>query len=241
MYIVVSLPCREDTADTAIAQPNTEEVPPIMCNYAQRVQLILGAGIVASTLVGFKKIEEKPETVTEKTVIKSDVNYEFSRSVGLGRIVKKQDGKDGSVTRVYRVVKKDGKTAKELIREERIEAVDTLYHLGKGGYNPSRGSFKKVRTLTMRASAYEPGPGSNGKWAFTTTLGVKPRYGIVAVDPKMIKLGSLLFVEGYGFAYAADTGGAIKRDRIDLCFSSERECQRFGRKKVTVHVLSNGK
>jgi 3D (Asp-Asp-Asp) domain-containing protein len=212
-----------------------------MCNYAQRVQLTAGVGIIALMLVGFKRNEEKPETVTEKTVLKSDVNYEFSRSVGAGRIVKKQEGKDGSITKVFRVVKKDGKAIKELIREERIDAVHTLYHLGKGGYNPSRGSFKKTRTLTMRASAYEPGPGSNGKWAFTTTLGVKPKYGIVAVDPKTIKLGSLLFVEGYGFAYAADTGGAIKGDRIDLCFSTESECQRFGRKKVTVHVLSSGK
>lgn len=90
----------------------------------------------------------------------------------------------------------------------------------------------------MKASAYEPGPRSNGKWAGTTTLGIPPRYGIVAVDPRFIKLGSLLYVEGYGFAYAADTGGAIKGNRIDLCFATEAQCQRFGRQVVTVHVLS---
>ncbi|MEI8282281.1 MAG: 3D domain-containing protein [Armatimonadota bacterium] len=54
-----------------------------------------------------------------------------------------------------------------------------------------------------------------------------------------MKLGSLLYVEGYGFAYAADTGGAIKGNRIDLCFSTNAQCNRFGRQAVIVHVLSS--
>ncbi|MFO0044122.1 MAG: G5 domain-containing protein, partial [Armatimonadota bacterium] len=113
-----------------------------MCNYAQRVT-ILGLVFVSSlSLMGFKKNDEKLETFTEKKVIKAETSFEFSRSVGLGRIVKKQDGKDGLVTRTYQLIKKDGKVVgKELVREERIEAIDTTYHVGKGGYNTSRGSF----------------------------------------------------------------------------------------------------
>ena len=211
-----------------------------MCNYAQRVT-ILGLVFVSSlSLMGFKKNDEKPETFTEKKVIKAETSFEFSRSVGLGRIVKKQDGKDGLVTRTYQLIKKDGKVVgKELVREERIEAIDTTYHVGKGGYNTSRGRFGRVKTMVMKASAYEPGPQSNGRWAHTTTLGVRPKYGIVAVDPRTIKLGSLLYVEGYGFAYAADTGSAIKGNRIDLCFATQSQCNRFGRQNVVVHVLSS--
>ena len=195
-----------------------------MCNYAQRVT-ILGLVFVSSlSLMGFKKNDEKPETFTEKKVIKAETSFEFSRSV----------------TRTYQLIKKDGKVVgKELVREERIEAIDTTYHVGKGGYNTSRGSFGRVKTMVMKASAYEPGPLSNGRWAHTTTLGVRPKYGIVAVDPRTIKLGSLLYVEGYGFAYAADTGSAIKGNRIDLCFATQSQCNRFGRQNVVVHVLSS--
>lgn len=213
-----------------------------MRNYSQKVSItILGLSVAMIASAGPKR-EEVTESVTVKSVIKADVVYEFSRAVGIGRIIKATTGKDGSVTKVYTVTKVDGKVvSKELVREEKVPAVNTIFHIGKGGYDASRGatSFRKVKTMTMKASAYEPGPASNGKWAGQTTLGIAPRYGIVAVDPRVIKLGSLLFVEGYGFAYAADTGSAIKGNRIDLCFSTNAQCNRFGRQTVIVHVLSS--
>ena len=213
-----------------------------MRNYSQKVSItILGLSLAMFATAGTKR-NEVTESVTQTSVIKADVIYEFSRSVGLGRIVKANDGKDGSVTKVFKVTKVDGKVvSKDLIREEKVPAVNAKFHIGSGGYQSSRGasSFKKVKTLRMNASAYEPGVASNGRWAGTTTLGVTPRYGIVAVDPRVIKLGTLLYVEGYGFAYAADTGSAIKGNRIDLCFATNAQCNRFGRQAVTVHVLSS--
>jgi 3D (Asp-Asp-Asp) domain-containing protein len=215
-----------------------------MRNYSHKVSItVLGLSLAIVANAGAKR-EEVTETVTETSAIKADVVYEFSRTVGIGRIVKAKDGKDGSVTKVFKVTKKNGKVvSKDLVRMEKIEATSTTYHIGKGGYQSSRGasSFKKLRTLTMKASAYEPGPASNGKWAGTTTLGIAPRFGIVAVDPRTIPLGTLLFVEGYGFAYAADTGGAIKGNRIDLCFNTQSQVNQFGRRTVTVHVLSTKK
>ena len=62
-------------------------------------------------------------------------------------------------------------------------------------------------------------------------------YGVVAVDPRVIPLKSLVYVEGYGFAIAADTGGAIKGKRIDLCYPSRAMAKRFGRRNVRVHLL----
>lgn len=212
-----------------------------MRNYSHKVSTtLLGLTLAIVANAGVKR-GEVTETVTETSAIKADVVYEFSRTVGIGRIVKAKDGKDGSVKKVYKVTKKDGKVvSKDLVRVEKIEAVNTTYHIGKGGYQSSRGasSFKKVKVLKMKASAYEPGAASNGRWAGTTTLGVRPAYGIVAVDPRVIPLGTLLFVEGYGFAYAADTGGAIKGNRIDLCFTNNAQCNQFGRQTVTVHILS---
>lgn len=70
-----------------------------------------------------------------------------------------------------------------------------------------------------------------------TATGTTARVGAVAVDPKVIPLGSKLYIDGYGFARAEDTGGAIKGDRIDLFLNTAEETKRFGRRWVTVYIL----
>lgn len=62
--------------------------------------------------------------------------------------------------------------------------------------------------------------------------------GIVAVDPRVIPMGTRLFIPGYGFAIAGDTGGDIRGNRIDLGFNSDREAMLFGRRDVTVYRLA---
>jgi 3D (Asp-Asp-Asp) domain-containing protein len=92
----------------------------------------------------------------------------------------------------------------------------------------------------MEATAYDPSPESNSvEWAGITALGWRTRYGIAAVDPRVIALKSLIYVDGYGFAWAGDTGGDIKGKRIDLCYNTTREALRWGRRKVRVYVLGN--
>lgn len=97
---------------------------------------------------------------------------------------------------------------------------------------------RAVRAHRMLATAYDPGPHDNG-WANagTTKLGWRTRRGIVAVDPAVIPLRTLLFVEGYGLAWAGDTGGAIKGDRLDLCFNRTEEAVRWGRRTARAWVL----
>ena len=56
----------------------------------------------------------------------------------------------------------------------------------------------------------------------TTALGLKTGYGVVAVDPNVIPLGSHLYIPGYGIAVAGDTGGSIKGNKIDLGFDDVR-------------------
>lgn len=73
-----------------------------------------------------------------------------------------------------------------------------------------------------------------------TATGVMPRYGVVAVDPKVIPLGSQLYVVGYGPAIAADTGGLIKGNIIDIFLDSEATCRKWGRRKVQVYILRKG-
>jgi len=70
-----------------------------------------------------------------------------------------------------------------------------------------------------------------------TATGVEPREGIIAVDPNVIAMGSKVYVEGYGYAIAADTGGDIRGNRIDVFFSTLRQCINWGRKPVHIYVL----
>ncbi|MBV8372888.1 MAG: G5 domain-containing protein [Candidatus Eremiobacteraeota bacterium] len=70
-----------------------------------------------------------------------------------------------------------------------------------------------------------------------TAIGRPAGHGIVAVDPRVIPLGTHLFIAGYGAAIAGDTGGAIRGLRIDLGFDSLREAMLFGRRQVTVYRL----
>jgi 3D (Asp-Asp-Asp) domain-containing protein len=86
----------------------------------------------------------------------------------------------------------------------------------------------------MVATAYPAMVTGSGR----TRLGYRADYGHVAVDPRVIPLGSLVYVEGYGFALASDTGSAIKGNRIDLCYPDWGTADRYGVKKVTVHVFN---
>lgn len=91
-----------------------------------------------------------------------------------------------------------------------------------------------VKTLTMESTAYY-GHG-------TTALGLKPvrnpnGLSTIAVDPNVIPLGTKVYVSGYGLAIAADTGGAIKGNIIDVFLNSYEECYSWGRRQVTVQIL----
>ena len=90
---------------------------------------------------------------------------------------------------------------------------------------------KYSRVLTMQASAYSAQDPGNGNF---TATGSRLKKGIVSVDPK---LGTRLYIEGYGYAVADDVGGAIKGHRIDLAYDSRSEALQFGRQTVKVYVL----
>lgn len=95
-----------------------------------------------------------------------------------------------------------------------------------------------VRSLETVATGYDAGPESNSfEHAGRTKLGWRTRRGIVAVDPSVIPLRSLLYIEGYGLAWAGDIGGAIKGKRVDLCFNSTEEALKWGRRKAWVYIL----
>lgn len=187
----------------------------------------------------------KTETSVEGMIVKVDskpipftTQYETSRTVGAGRLVKVQAGKAGEIRTSYRIQMVNGKVvSKEKVGVERIEPVHEKFLVGKAGYAASRGAYTRGKVLVMNASAYDPSAGRGSRATFRTKTGERAQFGVVAVDPRVIPLGTMVYVEGYGLALACDICSAIKGNRIDLCLPTRAECMQFGRRKVVVHIL----
>lgn len=79
----------------------------------------------------------------------------------------------------------------------------------------------------------------------TTASGLRSQVGVVAVDPRVIPLGTRLYIESadgswsYGVCVAGDTGGAIKGNKVDLFYDSYNQCIQFGRRGCNIYVLAD--
>jgi 3D (Asp-Asp-Asp) domain-containing protein len=97
--------------------------------------------------------------------------------------------------------------------------------------------LSKAKRMKMVATAYYPGDPLAWRDGTITFLGQKMQRGIVAVDPKVIPLRTRLYISGYGYGYAGDTGSAIKGDRIDLGVNNAEEEKSWMFREVTVYIL----
>ncbi|MCX7715114.1 MAG: 3D domain-containing protein [Clostridia bacterium] len=205
--------------------------------------------VVAEISISEISVEEEIEYATKT---------EQTRDLYKGEKKTVQSGVVGKKTVVYRITEKDGveigreaicetvtkEPVTEIVKVGTKEKTINVYQESRNGNLSSRGEIRYKAVYTMKATAYDPSPASNGG-ASRTATGTTPRYGIVAVDPDVIPLGSRLYIESaddgqswvYGYAIAGDTGGAIKGNRIDLCFGSKSEALSFGVKKANVYVL----
>jgi len=87
----------------------------------------------------------------------------------------------------------------------------------QGLVNTPSGYLSFSKKINMFSTSYDKNcPGCNN----TTASGLPTGYGVVAVDPKVIPLGTRLYIPGYGVATAGDTGGNIKGHKIDLGFDN---------------------
>lgn len=95
----------------------------------------------------------------------------------------------------------------------------------------------KAKRMKMVATAYYPGDPLAWGDGTVTFLGQKMQRGIVAVDPKIIPLKTRLFISGYGYGYAGDTGNLIKGNRVDLGVNNAQEELSWMFRDVTVYIL----
>lgn len=188
----------------------------------------------------FMRVTKEEATVTPAV----DVQKDPSLPKGERKVI--TTGEPGRVVRVYRVMVVDGVEGTRTLTAEAVvdEPVPTIVAVGTKPKSrcaePAPRSYKipkppkTGRKMRVEATGYSPRePGLD----FHTATGARAKRGVIAVDPRVIPLGTRVYVPGYGYAVARDTGGAIKGKRIDLCFDTVAECYKWGRRKVTIIIL----
>lgn len=192
--------------------------------------------IAAGMAIQITRVAERIET-RELVVPPPVVNQpDPGKEKGVEEVV--QTGEEGLKTVTVKIRLEDGQDAGSQTVEEKVvkEPVPRIVSVGtRDTVNTSRGNMRFREVRWMEATAYNP---TDGAPHGLTATGIPARRGIVAVDPDVIPLGTRVYVPGYGVALAADVGGAIVGDRIDLCMEGYDEAWAFGRRMVKVYVIA---
>ncbi len=199
-------------------------------------------------------VRVREEMVTENVAVPYKVVTKNNDRIDKGKQLVVQNGKEGVREKLFKVIMEDGKqVVKELVKDSiAVAPVNKIIENGTVlNFKTSRGEVVRYKKqITMKATAYTASYSDTGKNPGDAGFGItytgrKVKKGIVAVDPKVIPLGTRLYIEGvgqtadYGFAVAADIGGAVKGNIIDLYFESSEDVRKWGRKTVKVYVLTS--
>jgi 3D (Asp-Asp-Asp) domain-containing protein len=203
------------------------------------------AAVTSDATVRLDHVNEWVERVRKPIPPPVEHRLSFELAIGKSKVLKK--GVPGQRELIYRVIRQADRSerphrtmiAADTVRRPTPQVVaagageySALAALAKHGFE---GTIRLARAaISMVATAYTANcAGCSG----TTASGQHAGHGIVAVDPRVIPLGSHLYIPGYGRAVAGDTGGAIHGNRVDLGFNSDSDAMQFGRRSVTVYVL----
>ncbi|KGN02284.1 hypothetical protein Z969_05810 [Clostridium novyi A str. 4570] len=197
------------------------------------------------------KVEKKLQPIDFVTEVKKD----NSLKNGTRKVV--QEGKAGQREINEKVIYENGKVvSREVVNQAIIEqptkkviAMGTLQEQAAQPQRLSRGgSINHSKVYRMRATAYTESYNDTGKRPGDSDFGITASgtrvrrnangYSTVAVDPRVIPLGTKLYIEGYGYAIAEDTGGAIKGNKIDLYFNSDSQVSNWGVRYVNVYIVN---
>lgn len=217
----------------------------IQMNDFDRVEREMDELVSPNSVIQVVRVEKVTDVVEEETNFAVETKKDDSLLKGKEKVV--QTGEKGSVSRTYEVVKENGKEVSRNVISEKITKEPTKKVVAVGtkvvtasvsrGENSSSNS-SDGKEFYVTATAYTANcNGCTGVTATGINLKSNPNVKVVAVDPNVIPLGSKVWVEGYGYAVAGDTGGAIKGKKVDLFIPSKSQAYEFGRKKVRIKIL----
>ncbi len=200
-------------------------------------------------VISITTVDVQNITVQESIAFETIEKENPEMSSGERKVV--QEGRLGTIETEYSIVYNDGEEVlRSVVRELTLsEPVTEIVEYGTRdefelgavpAYKPT--NYSSVQTFT--ATAYDASPADNGPWAGMTSTGMPLKYGVIAVDPRVIPYGTKMYIESvdgeyvYGYAIAGDCGGAIKGNRVDLFFNSRSQCFNFGRRDVRIYFLN---
>lgn len=195
-------------------------------------------------------VSESTDIINEK--IENEVEYRNDPTMPEGETRVIEEGQSGLREITSNVIYRSGEEASRTVVSDNItvEPKKKIIAVGtKKTPSPTSASggevngLKYSKKIKMNATAYSTSPSENGGYT-VSALGTKLGHGVVAVDPSVIPLGTRLYITSvdgswtYGYARAEDTGGAIKGNKIDLCFEgTPQEVNKFGRRNCIVYIL----
>jgi len=201
----------------------------------------LSAPVTEGMEIDLGLVERKVQELKKK--VPAVIHTDYTDNLNTGEIIDVEKGKEGLEDQQVESYYLNGEEAFQKVLQSKVLVPMKVAKVIEGTalrqkMYPMKKRMRVVKTLTMEATAYYPGPEDTWPYASGyTASGLKASYGVVAVDTRLIRLKTPLYVEGYGYAIAADRGGAIKGSKIDLCYDTYEEAVRFGRKKVKVYIL----
>lgn len=233
----------EDTIEKALDAEGIEVADFDKVSPSVKEPIVEGLKVVVTRVDSKVLKESMPIDFT--TVVKKDDESEK----GSTKIL--QSGQTGEKLITTRVIYENGKEIKRQVVSEVVtkQPVQKIVAMGTlGSISSSRGGkVLYTRSVKVRATAYtadyastgkSPGDYGFGRTATGTTVRRNPNgYSSIAVDPRVIPLGTKLYVEGYGYAVAEDTGGAIQGNTIDVFFNSNSEVNNWGVRYVNVYFV----
>ncbi|AXN39051.1 G5 and 3D domain-containing protein [Peribacillus butanolivorans] len=217
----------------------------VKLNDLDRVEPGLVEKVEAKNTVNVIRIEKVTDVVEEPVDFAVITKKDDSLSKGKENIVK--EGKDGLISKKYEVIKENGKEVKRKLlsekvvnkKQDKVITVGTKTTVAQASRGASNVNSTSGKEIYVSSTAYTAScKGCSGVTSTGVDLKSNPDAKIIAVDPSVIPMGSKVYVEGYGYAVAADKGGAIRGNRIDVFFSSKNDAYRWGVKKVKIRVLN---
>lgn len=199
--------------------------PPYGVFYRGNV-LMTSAGVIAFS-----------RTMTDVVTLPFPVTTQTNPDLAQGLRQMVQLGKNGTAVLYESQMTIGGKVVGTHVLNETVKSPPVPEIVAVGTGELSRGGFtgRYVTKIRVEATAYWADPRWSNGYTFT---GVKVHIGSIAVDPSVIPLGTRLYVDGYGYGVADDTGSAIKGNHIDLYFPTNAECQAWGLRYVWVYILA---
>lgn len=224
----------------------------IQLNEFDRVENNLKDVITPQSKITVVRVEKVIDVVEDSLDFAIEKKQDASLQKGKQKIV--TAGQKGLMTKTYEIVKENGQVvaknlqSKNVVKEPQKQVVaigtktvvatvasaSTAPTVSRGSTEPASG-----REFYVTATAYTPYcNGCSGTSATGIDLRSNSGLKVIAVDPSVIKLGSKVWVEGYGTAIAGDTGGAIKGNKIDILVQTESQASSWGVRKVRIKVLN---